>query len=196
MQASLDNLSRMAGGAAMEMAGAVRTFADIGIRVQDVNGTIKDTAVLLDEIGNAVTHLENSQIFALERPGLDRTLIRSMTEDMTALVAEFDGMAGATGVNFARSSKTASKLMDELGKTRTFTGILSKALGTELMEDLVTGLQRARQKIRDNFSSIKWDIDVAVKTGTMLATTFIERNARRWCGSIPKRRARPRPLSP
>lgn len=179
MQSALDNLSRMAGGAAMGLAGAVRAFGDIGVNVRDANGAIKDTSVLMDEVGRAISHLDkNSQIFALERLGIDRTLIKTLTKDTCALAAEFNAMAGATGVSFERSSKAASELMDEMNKTRSFAGLLSKALGTTLMEDLVKGLQRARRKIQDNFLLIRDGVDLAIKVikaGTLVATTFLDR---------------------
>lgn len=179
LQSSMEGLSRMAGNAATGMAGAVKVFDTLRISATDSSGAVKDTTLLMEEIGQAISGWDkHSQRSILERLGIDPTLIKTLTTSTSELRAEFDDMAAAAGVDFGRTSKAASELMDEMGKTSTFSKLLGKTLGTGLMEDLTKGLRWGRQKIRENIGSIQGSVEVVVKvlrSGTVLVGRFFER---------------------
>ncbi len=164
LQAALEGLSSKAGQAAMGMAGAGKAFADIGLNIRDSSGNIKSATVLFEDLGAALSGKDrNHQLAALDRLGIDRSLLKSMTTDVSGLKDEFDGLAKATGVDFAKTAKAASELTDEMGKTSTFIRLTSKVLGADLMGDTAKLLRRLRGWIVENSSGIQKSIGTAVK---------------------------------
>ncbi len=151
LQNALENLSGMAGRAAMGMEGAERIFGDIGLNIRNSSGSIKSATELFEDLKKALAGMDrNSQIAALDRLRIDRSLLQSLTTDASGLKAEFDEMAKATGVDFEKTAKAASDLNDEVDKTGTFIRLTTKVFGADLMGQTTDMLRRFRGWIRDN----------------------------------------------
>ncbi len=179
MQNALENLSSMAGRAAMGMEGAERIFKDIGLNIRNSNGDIKSATELLDGLGQVLAGMDrNSQIAALDRLGIDRSLLQALTTDVSGLKAEFNSLADAAGVDFEKTKNAASVLSNEIDRTTTFIGLAAQVLGTDLMGETAELLRRLREWIREHAAEIRGFIGTAVKViraGAIVVGTILTR---------------------
>jgi methyl-accepting chemotaxis protein len=121
---SLEALNKNAGDTAMGIGRAKKVFEEIGVEVKDANGKLKNSTDLMHEVAGAIKDMDKGQQQAvLERLGIDRTMLKMLTTDVSALSGEYDKMMEAAGFSFDEAVKNAGELEDaqiklKLGMTK------------------------------------------------------------------------------
>jgi len=179
LTSSLTTLTTNAGLAAIGMGRAKKVFEEIGLDVKDSNGELKDTAVLMGEIREKIKGMALGQQQAiLSRLGLDPTLIKMMTEDMSELTAEYDEMVKASGFSANQAVKDADNYRDELGKLQTAMGLIGKTVASQLFGRLSKSTESLRRMIVDNMPKIIAVITRVVEEVLYVAKIFTTAGAR------------------
>ncbi|MDR1020510.1 MAG: hypothetical protein LBL73_07115 [Synergistaceae bacterium] len=156
VQASLENLSRTAGEAALGVGRGGMMFKKLGLEAKNADGSVKNTADLLDEIGGKIKDMSSSeQIAFLGRVGIDRTMIQMLTNDVSGLRGEFQTMYRTAGVDANEAASAASDFMDEWGKLKTISSMLYRAVNVGFMMRFKNDITRLRKTIIENADSIK-----------------------------------------
>lgn len=121
---SLSNINRAAGDTALGIGRAKVIFEKLGIAVKGQDGKLKSSAVLMREIGEAVKGKERGEQKAiLERLGIDPTMLKSLTTDISGITAEFGALDDKIDLQgAAKASKELGKNINwikfVIGKTR------------------------------------------------------------------------------
>lgn len=179
LTSSLEGLTKVAGLAAMGMGRGLKVFEEIGVEVKDANGKLKGTAALMDEIREKIKGLESGQQQAiLGRLGLDPTLVKMMTEDMSGLTSEYDEMVKASGFSAGQAAKDADNYKDELAKLQTAMGLVGKTVASKLFNKMSEATERWRKLLVGNMPKIIELITRVIEVVLRVATVFVTVGAR------------------
>jgi hypothetical protein len=117
VNSSISALTKNAGDAAMGIGRAKVIFEKLGISVKDQNGKLKTSADLMGEVGESIKGMEKGQQQAvLSRLGIDPTLLKTLTEDVSGLASEYDKMMEAAGFSFDQATADSGTFMDAQDK--------------------------------------------------------------------------------
>lgn len=177
LTSSLDGLTKTAGLAAIGMGRGKKVFDELGISVTDGNGKLKDTSAIMDEIRGKISGMAGGQQQAiLSRLGIDPTLVKLMTEDMSEAIAEYNHMLKQSGLDANQAAQDADDYKDSLAKLSTATGLLGKAYAARLFKPMMDATDRLRKLIVDNMPRILNLIEKAtlfvLRLGEVFGTVF------------------------
>jgi len=179
LTSSLTTLTTNAGLAAIGMGRAKKVFEEIGLDVKDSNGELKETTVLMEEIRQKIKGMASGQQQAiLSRLGIDPTLIKMMTEDMSGLTAEYDEMVRASGFSANQAVKDADNYRDELAKLQTAMGLIGKTVSSKLFNKLSESTERLRKLIVSNMPQIIAAISKVIEEVLYVGKIFVTIGAR------------------
>lgn len=179
LTSSLTALTTNAGLAAIGMGRAKKVFEEIGLDVKDSNGELKDTALLMDEIREKIKGMASGQQQAiLSRLGIDPTLVKMMTEEMSGLAAEYDEMVKASGFNANQAVKDADNYRDELAKLQAAMGLVGKTVASKLFNKMSESTERWRKLLVANMPKIIAVISKVVEEILYVAKIFTTVGAR------------------
>lgn len=173
LRASLENVAKAAGEATIGVGRGKEAFEKLGIKAKDSKGKLKDSAVLLGEIGEKIKKLDKgAQIAFVERLGVDRTLIQTITGDVSALSDEFEKMYDAAGINANEAAAAAGEFMDEWGKLKEISRQLYRAINVGFMLKFKDDIIRLRKMIMENAASIKRFVSGIMTVITRMASAI------------------------
>ena len=156
VRASLENLSKAAGEAALGVGRGAQAFEKLGIKAKGADGKLKDTYTLLTEIGDKIQDMSRTQQTAfLERLGIDRTMVQMLTSDVSGLRDEYQKMYSVAGVDANEAAEAASDFMNEWGKLKTMSAMLYRAVNVGFMMKFKNDLIRLRKFMIENAERIK-----------------------------------------
>jgi len=156
VQRSLEGLNIAAGSAELGMKRQSKIFDELGIKWKDQNGKMKDSTTLLYEVGDAMKGLSKADQLALgTKLGIDRTLIGTITGDMSRLTKEYETFARVSGQSLEETAQASSDLMDEVGKSKTFYTMLMRSIMGEFIVKLRDGFKSLRVWALENADKIK-----------------------------------------
>lgn len=179
LESSLDGLSKTAGLASIGMGRGVKVFQEIGVEVNDSNGKLKDTTVLMGEIGAKIKDMEvGKQTAILGRLGLDPSLLHMMTEDMSELNAEYAELVKQSGFSAKQATEDAAEYMDALDKLRFAVSFIGKSVSAKLFKSMSESADRLRRLIVDNMPKIIAAIESVIRVVLYLANIFATVGAR------------------
>lgn len=187
LQSSLESLSKAAGLASIGMGRAAKVFEELGIKVKDGNGKLKDTPALMKEIGDAVKGMEKGkQLAILERLGLDPTLLQMLTTDVSGLKAEFDALFSAAGIDANKAGEAAGEFQDEMYKLKFTMTTLKDAIGLQLLGTIRKSVDGLRQMLMRNIPLIIETITPFIKGILEVSRAFLQIVGRiaGWAGAI------------
>lgn len=172
VRSSLENISRAAGDTVMGIGRAKAIFEKLNISVKDQNGKLKSSAVLMREVGEAVKGMERGQQKAvLERLGIDPTMLKGLTTDISGLTAEFNALQD--GIDLEQAAKESKELGRNVewikfvvGKTRE--AFLSKFIGP-VGKGIKWVAEMAKKYMPTIIQRMQPIIAVAIKIGTTVA---------------------------
>ena len=152
---SLEAVAKNAGDAAMGVGRAKQIFEKMGISVKDANGNLKGAVPLMQEIGERIQGMDIGQQNAvLERIGIDRTMLKMLTEDVSGLSDEYAKMMEAAGINMDDAASASGDYVDSLNKLRlTFTR-LQQAVAVKFMRGIAKSFESFRKLMIDNMPMI------------------------------------------
>jgi phage-related protein len=171
---SIEGLTRAAGDAALGIGRSKKVFDQLGISVTDANGKLKNSTDLLYEIGDAVKDMERGQQIAiLERLGIDKTMIKSITTDVGALRDEFKSVYAAVGLDADEAAEKSSKFMDAVDKLGFVMAAVGKGIAVKFMSKFTGTLDTLRKMVVEMLPQIMRIVLPIISTVLTLADVFM-----------------------
>ncbi len=171
---SLEAVARNAGDAAIGVGRAKLIFEKMGISVKDANGNLKGAVPLMQEIGSRIKDMDIGQQNAvLERLGIDRTMLKMLTDDVSGLSDEYAKMMEARGINMEDAAAASGDYVDSLNKLKlTFTR-LQQTIAVKFMRGIAKGFEQFRKILVDNMPMIVKTITPVIDIIMRLANVFL-----------------------
>lgn len=136
-------------------AGAESVAAALG-SLKDKYPHIKDASVLLERVGRAMRGMsEQAARLYARRMGIDPALVPMLTRDVSALKDEYATMYAVAGRDAQKAAEDSKAFMAELGKLRTMSELLAKAVGGAFLGKIRGDIEALRRVVMENFSKIK-----------------------------------------
>lgn len=136
-------------------AGAESVAAALG-SLKDKYPHIKDASVLLERVGRAMRGMsEQAARLYAKRMGIDPALVPMLTRDVSALKDEYAAMYAVAGRDAQKAAEDSKAFMAELGKLRTMSEILAKAVGGAFLGKIRGDIEALRRVVMENFGKIK-----------------------------------------
>ena len=173
--ASIENLSRIAGEAALGVGRGAAAFKEFGISAKDQNGNLKDTSVLLAEVGDKIKDMgRGEQIAVLQKLGIDPTMIGALTSDISGLAAEFDQLYKTAGIDANKAAEQSGEFNDSMDRlVMTFDAIKS-AVGLKFMGQIKNGIDTLRKFLVENMPKIINAVTPIINVVLRIAEAFIK----------------------
>ena len=140
---------------------------------------IKDTSALLERVGERMRGMNDqaARLYA-KRMGIDPALVPMLTRDVTALKGEFSAMYDVAGRDARAAAENSKAFLAELGKLKTMSGLLVKAVGGAFLGKLRGDIEHLRRVVMENFAKIKrifeTVIEVVLRVGGVVGA-FVRR---------------------
>lgn len=140
---------------------------------------IKDTSALLERVGERMRGMNDqaARLYA-RRMGIDPALVPMLTRDVTALKDEFSAMYDVAGRDARAAAENSKAFLAELGKLKTMSGLLVKAVGGAFLGKLRGDIEHLRRVVMENFAKIKrifeTVIEVVLRVGGVVGA-FVRR---------------------
>lgn len=171
---SLEGLSRTAGEAALGLGRGAKTFQDLGLQAKDSNGNLKDTSVLMAEIGDKIKDMgRGEQIAVLSKLGIDPTMINALTTDVSGLAVEFDNLYKAAGVDANKAAEASGEFNDSLERLKMTFNAIRSAVGLKFMGQIKYGIDMLRKFLVENMPKIINAVSPIIDVVLRIAEAFI-----------------------
>jgi hypothetical protein len=154
LKSSLQGLqSAMAG--ALIGGGGLATFARLGIRIKDANGHLRDTTEVLMEIGEKIKKMDRpkAQMF-LGQLGIDKSLYKMLTQDISGVTAAYREMYAATGMDAQKAAEQSRGFVQEVKMLKAVLGLLAESVNIALISKFGPNVTAMRKTVMDNFGKI------------------------------------------
>lgn len=172
---SLEGLSRTAGEAALGIGRGEKIFKDLGLSAKDSNGKLKDTSVLMSEIGAKIKDMgRGEQIAVLSKMGIDRTMINALTSDVSGLAAEFDQLYKNAGIDANKAAEQSGEFNDSMDRLKMTFGALKSAAGLAFMNQIKNGINTLRKFLVENMPKIINAVTPIINVVLKIAEAFIK----------------------
>lgn len=174
VNSSLAALNKNAGDAALGIGRAKVVFEKIGISVKDANGKLKSSASLMTEIGDKIKGMEKGQQQAvLSRLGIDPTLLKTLTTDVSDLANGYDELMKAAGFSFEEATAAASDFEDAQIKLGLTFKKLQQAIASKFFKYLAKSFGQLTDLLVKNMPMIVRAITPVIEVVFKLADLFI-----------------------
>lgn len=154
MKSSLEGLKSAMAGATIGQGG-LATFARLGIRIKDNTGKLRDTGDVLDDIGQKLKKMDRprAEMF-MGQLGIDRSLYKMLTQDVTGLTTAYRDMYAATGMDAQKAAEQSREFVKEVKLLKTVFGLLAETVNLALIGKAGRDLTDFRRIILANFKPI------------------------------------------
>jgi methyl-accepting chemotaxis protein len=143
---SLEALNKNAGDTSLGIGRAKKVFEEIGVEVTDSNGKLKNSVALMKEVAGAIKDMDKGkQQAVLERLGIDKTLLKMLTQDVSALEKSYEELDKAAGFSYDQAVKDAGELEDSQIKL----GLTMKRLKQAIAVGFIKGVAKSFQTFND-----------------------------------------------
>lgn len=174
VMSSFDGLSKSAGEAFMGLGRGRIVFETMGISVRDQNGKLKNTAVLMEEIGNKIKGLEKGQQLAvLSKLGIDPTMVQALTGDVAGLRAEFAAVYNTAGIDANKAAQASSDFIDSLTRLQFVMDAIRRSVALKFMGQIQVGIDSLRKQLIANMPQIIGAIEPIIAVALRIAESFI-----------------------
>lgn len=171
---SLEGLSRTAGEAALGMGRGAKIFEDLGLQAKDSNGNLKDTSVLMAEIGDKIKDMgRGEQLAVLSKLGIDPTMINALTTDVSGLASEFDALYKAAGVDANKAAEASGEFNDSMDRLKMTFDAIKSAVGLKFMGQIKHGIDTLRKFLVENMPKIINAVSPIIDIVLRIAEAFI-----------------------
>lgn len=186
LQSSLRGLQAAMAGATIGQGG-LSTFHRLGIRVKDANGHLRDTAELLFEVGQKIKGMDRGrQEMFLSQLGIDRSLVKMLTTDVSGLSDAYREMYAAAGTDATRAAEASRGYLNEIKSITTVLSMLARSVSMAFVTRMRDDMIRLRKGVVENFKKISEVFQLVVKIAMNLASIFGTLTLRllQWAGGI------------
>lgn len=171
---SYDGLSKAAGAAFMGIGRSKIVFDTMGISVRDQNGKLKNTSVLMQEIGDKIKGLEKGrQLAVLSKLGIDPTMVQALTGNVAELREEFALVYRTAGINADQAAQSSSDFTDSLTRLNFVMDAIRKSVALKFMGQLQIGIDSLRKYLVSNMPQIIASIEPVIAMVLRIAESFI-----------------------
>lgn len=173
--ASIENLSRIAGEAALGVGRGAAAFKEFGISAKDQNGNLKDTSVLLAEVGDKIKDMgRGEQIAVLQKLGIDPTMIGVLTSDISGLAAEFDALYKNAGIDANKAAEQSGEFNDSMDRLAMTFDAIKSAVGLKFMGQVKNGVDTLRKFLVETMPKIINAVSPIINLVLRIAEAFIK----------------------
>lgn len=174
VNSSLEALNKNAGDTANGIGRAAKTFDLIGVNVEDANGKLKNSADLMYEVGDAIKDMDKGkQQAVLGRLGIDKTMLKMLTQDVSALEKAYDDMDKAAGFSYDQAVKDAGALEDSQIKLGRTMKRLKQAIAVGFIKGIAKSFQTFNDLLIKSMPTIIRAITPIISIIMKVADTFI-----------------------
>ncbi len=153
--AALESMSNVMGQAATGVGRGAKYFEKFGLHVRKSNGEVKSTTEMMAEIGAYIKDMSRpEQMSVLNRLGLDPSMLRMLTEDTSALTAEFDNINRILGVDKDKAIKTSKELLGVQKRISHLFKELREAIAVKIMPQITRGYKKFYDMLMANLPKI------------------------------------------
>jgi phage-related protein len=172
---SIENLSRIAGEAALGLGRGAKVFQDLGLSAKDSNGNLKDTSVLMAEIGDKIKDMgRGEQLAVLSKLGIDPTMINALTTDVSGLAAEFDQLYKNAGIDANKAAEQSGEFNDSMDRLKMTFDAIKSAVGLKFMGQVKNGIDTLRKFLVENMPKIINAVTPVINVVLRIAEAFIK----------------------
>lgn len=181
MNASLDNLNRISGEAAIGVGRGSMLFKKLGLSAKGANGQLKSTTQLMTEISKKIAPLSKAeQIATLSKLGIDPSLIQMMTTDVAHLRDEFNQLYDSAGIKSEEAAENATEFLDSIHRLQFAFGLFRKSVAAEFFKPLQASIDKLRKSFILNMPKIKRSVVSGFKAIFSAAEAFIQIGKATW----------------
>lgn len=150
-ESSIMALSKAIGEAAVGSGGGAEAFKLYGLEARNINGEIKKTSEVLEDIRQKMMGLsQQEQIALLSKFGLDPSMLQVLSRDADAFYAEMEKMKAMTmGVGTEEDAKVAEEFKTALSDI----GKITKSIAEVISLKLAPAITRMIDKFKGWFSA-------------------------------------------
>lgn len=172
--ASIENLSRVAGEAALGIGRGAKIFEDLGLSAKDSNGNLKDTSVLMSEIGAKIQDMgRGEQLAILSKLGIDPTMVQALTTDISALQDEFSALYKNAGVDANKAAEQSGEFNDSMDRLGMTFDAIKSAVGLKFMGQVKNGIDALRKFLVESMPKIINAVTPVIVIVLRIAEAFI-----------------------
>lgn len=155
LAASIQNLNKNMAETLLGGGAGIEAFRRLGIDVRDANGKLRDTVAVLFEVGDRIRDLSPAQrTMFLSRLGIDQSLVRMLTQDVSGLRDTYKDMYAASGVDAQRAAEQSRAYVEETKTLKATLGLLSRSVAMAVIGRMGEDLARLRKSVQENFKKI------------------------------------------
>lgn len=186
LKSSLEGLKSAMAGATIG-GGGLATFARLGINIRDANGHLRNTDAVLEDVAKRIKGMDRAkgEMF-LGQLGIDKSLYRMLTQDVSGLTEAYRGMYAATGMDAEKSAEQSREFVKEVKILKEVFGLLAETVGIALIGKAGKDVKTFRQMLVSNFGPIVSAIKPVIEVVLTLAGFFLTLALRvfQWVGGI------------
>lgn len=131
---------------------------------------IRDTSALLEQVGARMRGMsEQAAKLYAQKMGIDPSLVPMLRRDVSDLKSEFAAMYDMAGRDAANAAEDSKALLAELGKLKTMSVLLAKAVGGAFLGKLRGSIETLRRTVMENFGKIKRMFETVVELALRVA---------------------------
>jgi len=186
LNSSLEGLTEALGQASIGQGG-LETFHRLGISVRDSNGELRNSADLLLEVGEKLNGMDTAKAtMFLGQLGIDRSLVRMLTSDVSGLRKTYQDMYQAVGVDSQKAAEDSRAFVGEVKALYTMVKLVGDGLAAIFVGQMGEDVVRFRKLIQENVGKIIPVIKTIVEWVLKIGKVFFTLTARlaSWVGML------------
>ncbi|MGH8709740.1 MAG: hypothetical protein ACREVA_00200 [Burkholderiales bacterium] len=142
VDSSIAGLSRSIGETVLGIGRAKKIFEELGVSVTDSSGKVKDTTAVLYEVGDAIKDLDKaSQQAALGKLGIDPTLFKALTSDISGLRAEYAQLYKSLRLDVNAAAETSGAFSESMIRVKHIIDAATDAIALRLLPTVSRWIQ-------------------------------------------------------
>lgn len=154
LKSSLQGLQAAMAGATIGQGG-ISAFARLGIRIKDTNGRLRDTGDVLMDVGEKIKKMDRprAEMF-LGQLGIDKSLYRMLTRDVSGLTQAYRDMYAATGMDAKQAAEQSRGFVQEVKLLKEVFKLLGESVAIALIGKAGKDVTAFRKMLLENFKPI------------------------------------------
>ena len=169
LYSSIENVTEALAGASIGQGG-LETFHRLGISIRDRNGELRDSVDVLMEVGDKVKDMDRSRAtMFLSQLGIDRSMLRMLTDDVSGLHKAYQDMYQAVGVDADQAAEDSRAFVGEVKALYTMVKLVGDGIAAIFVGQMGRDVTQFRKLIQENVGKIipvlKTIIDVILRIG-------------------------------
>jgi hypothetical protein len=173
LQSSLRSLQGQMAGATIGQGGLV-AFARLGVSIRGANGQLRDASEVLDQVGKRIKTMPRARAeMFMGQLGIDKSLYKMLTQDVSGLTNAYREMYAATGMDAQQAAEKSRSFVKEVKFLKEVFKLLAETVSLSLIGKAEKDVKSFRQTLLQNFGPVVRVIKVVIGFVLMLAGFFL-----------------------